>query len=111
VTTTGLQFTPALVTGGLSAGSVTSYHLNLHNYGPESVPFKLDVINPDGWKVQVQASDVAIKAGGDVTVTVTVGAPVIKTGSKTAITVRAYSPTSSAKAQLNLQILYPSTGP
>jgi uncharacterized membrane protein len=107
----GLRFTPAQVTDGVRAGGVVTYRLNLHNYGPDSVPFKLAVTNPDGWKVLVKASDVAIKAGGDVTVALTIGVPTIKAGSKTTITVSAFSPTSSAKTQLNLQILRPSTGP
>jgi len=107
----GLRFTPAQLIDDVSAGSVVTYRLNLHNYGPESVPFKLAVSNPDGWKVQVKASDGAIKAGGDVTVALTVGAPIIKAGGKTTITVSAFSPTSTAKIQVNLQILRPSTGP
>ncbi len=111
VTTMGLQFTPTLVTGAVGAGSAVTYRLTLHNSGPESVPFKLAVSNPDGWKVYVKASDVAIKAGGDVTLDVTVGAPVMTAGSNTTITVSAFSPTSSAKTQLKLQLLRPSTGP
>lgn len=111
VTTMGLSFTPALITGGVVAGGQVTYYLNLHNYGAESVPFKLTVHNPDGWKVQIKASDMAIKAGGDVTVALTVGVPVISAGSKTTITVNAFSPTSKTKTQVNLQILRPSTGP
>ena len=111
VTTMGLSFTPALVTGGVIAGGQVTYYLNLHNYGPESVPFKLTVHNPDSWKVQIKASDVAIKAGGDVVVALTVGAPTSNTGGKTTITVTAVSPTSTTKTQVSLQILRPSTGP
>jgi hypothetical protein len=111
VTTLGLRFTPALVTGGVVAGGQVTYYLNLHNYGPASVPFKLTVNNPDGWKVQIKASDVAIKAGGDVAVALTIGAPTSNDSSKTTITVAAISPTSTAKTQVNLQILRPSTGP
>jgi hypothetical protein len=110
-TSPGLAFTPALVTGGVVAGGQVTYYLNLHNYGPESVPFKLAVNNPDGWKVQIKASDVAIKAGGDVSVTLTIWAPVSKAGGKTTITVAALSSTSTAKTQINLQILRPSMGP
>ena len=110
ITIMGLRFTPAQLTDGVKAGSLVTYRLNLHNYGPESVLFKLAVSNPDGWKVQVKASDVAIKAGGDVTVALTIGVPVGKAGSKTTITVSAFSPSSATKAQINLQILRPNTG-
>jgi uncharacterized membrane protein len=75
------------------------------------VPSKLAVNNPEGWKVQIKASDVAIKAGGDMSVTLTIWAPVSKAGGKTTITVAALSSTSTAKTQINLQILRPSMGP
>jgi hypothetical protein len=61
--------------------------------------------------VQIKASDVSIKAGGDVVVALTGGAPTSNTGGKTTITVTAVSPTSTAKTQVSLQILRPSTGP
>lgn len=111
ITLTGLRFTPDQLTAGMAPGSLVTYNLNLHNYGPASVPFKLAVRNPDGWKVLVKANNTAIKAGGDVTVALTIGAPMSKAGGKTTITVTALSPSSTTQAQLNLQLLRPNAGP